>query len=90
MLTAEAQLKQFAGTQNGVAPATMRDMTLQKLADFNSSLATTKASIAETQKRIADLEKQAQSTPARLTTQMKQGDNAQVLENLKSTLLTWR
>ena len=28
------------------------------------------------------------STPTRLTTQVKKGDNAQVLQNLKSTLLT--
>lgn len=88
MLAAEAQLKQFADDQGGVAPTTMRDMTLQKLADFNSELATTKASIAESEKRIADLEKQSKSVPSRLTTQMKSGDNAQVLENLKSTLLT--
>lgn len=88
MLAAEAKLKTFADTQGGVAPAIMRDMTLQKLADFKGTLATTRASIAESHKRIADLEKQVQSTPARLTTQMKRGDNAQVLENLKSTLLT--
>lgn len=88
MLAAEAQLKQFADDQGGVAPTTMRDMTLQKLADFNSELATTRASIAESQKRIADLETQTKSVPARLTTQMKSGDNAQVLENLKATLLT--
>ncbi|HYM78896.1 MAG TPA: hypothetical protein VE377_23185 [Candidatus Dormibacteraeota bacterium] len=88
MMTAEGQLKQFADQQGGVAPATMRDMTLQKLTDFNSQLSTTRASISETQTRIADLEKQAQSTPSRLTTQMKKGDNAQVLENLKATLLT--
>ncbi len=88
MLAAEAKLKQFAAEQGGVAPTTMRDMTLQKLADFKSSLESTRASIAETQKRIADLEKQSHATPARLTTQMKKGDNAQVMENLKATLLT--
>lgn len=88
MLSAEAQLKQFAGSQDGVAPATMRDMTLQKLADFKSSLSTTRASVAESQRRIADLEKQAQTIPSRLTTQKKLTDNAQVLENLKSSLLT--
>lgn len=88
MMAVEAQLKGFADQQNGVAPTTQRDMTLQKLADFNGSLATTRASIAETQKRITDLESQVHSTPSRMTTQMKQADNAQVLENLKSTLLT--
>lgn len=88
MMSAEGQLKQFADQQGGVAPSTMRDMTLQKLADFNSQLQTTRASVTETQMRIADLEKQAHDTPARLTTQMKNSDNAQVLENLKSTLVT--
>lgn len=88
MLAAEAQLAKFSGEQNGVAPTTMRDMTLQKLSDFNSSLDTTRASIAEAQKRIADLESQMGSTPARMTTQVKKGDNAQVLQNLKATLLT--
>ncbi|PYX33051.1 MAG: hypothetical protein DMG77_02120 [Acidobacteria bacterium] len=88
MMAAEAQLNQFAQQQGGVAPTTQRDLTLQKLADFNSVLETTRASIAETQKRIADLEGQSNSTPSRLTTQMKSGDNAQVLQNLKATLLT--
>jgi uncharacterized protein involved in exopolysaccharide biosynthesis len=88
MLAAESKLSKFSAEQNGVAPTTMRDMVLQKLADFNSSLDTTRASIAESQKRIAALETQSQSTPTRMTTQMKKGDNAQVLQNLKATLLT--
>ena len=88
MMAAENQLKQFAEQQGGVAPSTMRDMTLQKLTDFNSQLGTTRASISETLTRIADLEKQEKSLPSRLTTQVKKGDNAQVLENLKSTLVT--
>jgi len=88
MMAVEGQLSQFAGAQNGVAPTVQRDMVLQKLADFNSSLDTTRASIAESQKRIGDLEAQVKSTPTRLTTSVKKGDNAQVLENLKATLLT--
>ncbi|HTW30986.1 MAG TPA: GumC family protein [Candidatus Sulfotelmatobacter sp.] len=88
MMDAEAQLKQFATEQGGVAPSVLRDMTLQKLADFNSQMETTVASISETQTRIADLEKQSQSTPSRMTTSTKKSDNAQVLENLKSTLIT--
>jgi uncharacterized protein involved in exopolysaccharide biosynthesis len=88
MMAAEAQLKGFSGQQNGVAPNTLRDMTLQKLADFNGALETTRASIAETQKRITDLEGQVHSTPTRMTTQMKKSDNAQVLESLKATKQT--
>lgn len=88
MLSAEAELAKFADGQNGVAPNTQRDMILQKLADFSSTLDTTRASIAETEKRIADLEAQSHSTPTRLTTQVKKGQNAQVLETLKATLVT--
>ena len=55
-MAVEAQLSKFSGEQNGVAPNVQRDMVLQKLADFNGSLDTTRASIAEGQKRIADLE----------------------------------
>lgn len=88
MMAAESQLSKFASEQNGVAPTTQRDMVLQKLADFNSSLDTTRASIAEARKRVGDLEAQSQSTPSRIATQTKKGDNAQVLQNLKATLLT--
>ncbi len=35
MMAAEAQLHQFADQQSGVAPGVQRDITLQKLADFN-------------------------------------------------------
>jgi uncharacterized protein involved in exopolysaccharide biosynthesis len=88
MLSAEGQLQRFADQQGGVAPSTMRDITLQKLADFNGQLQTTRASIRETETRIADLEKQSTSTPSRLTTQMKNSDNPEVLENLKATLIS--
>jgi len=59
MLAAEAQLKGFADKQGGVAPTVMRDMTLQKLADFNSTLESTRNSIAETEKRIVAVEDHA-------------------------------
>jgi uncharacterized protein involved in exopolysaccharide biosynthesis len=88
LMSVEGQMSKFATEQNGVAPTVQRDMVLQKLADFNSSLDTTRASIAEGQKRIADLEGQFKSTPTRIATQVKKGDNAQVLQNLKATLLT--
>ena len=88
MMAVESELSKFSGGQNSVAPTVQRDMVLQKLADFNGSLDTTRASIAELRKRITGLEGQYQSTPSRITTQAKSGDNAQVLQNLKATLLT--
>jgi uncharacterized protein involved in exopolysaccharide biosynthesis len=85
---AENQLKAFAQEQGGVAPLLARDITLQKLNDFNASLQQTKADLASTEQRIHDLEKQAGSTPARLITQVKESDDASVLQQLKSALLT--
>src|SRR5205823_3082893 len=45
------------------------------------------AEIAATQERIRALEKQSETTPQRLTTSARQTDDAQVLQNLKGTLL---
>ncbi len=85
---AESQLKRFADEQGGVAPQLARDMTLQKLHDFSATLESTQAEMAATEQRIRDLQKQMGSTPARLTTQVRESDDAQVLEHLKSTLMT--
>jgi uncharacterized protein involved in exopolysaccharide biosynthesis len=85
---AEQRLKEFSDQQGGVAPTQVRDLTLQKLTEFNGTLASTRTEMAGTEKRIQDLESQQKSTPSRLTTQMKKGDNAQVLEALKNTLMT--
>jgi len=84
---AEAQLKQFTQEDDGVAPQLSRDITLQKLSEFHSSLQQTRAEIASTEERIKTLEKQAGITPERLTTATRQTDDAQVLQSLKSTLI---
>jgi uncharacterized protein involved in exopolysaccharide biosynthesis len=84
---AENKLKEFAGEQGGVAPTTMRDLSLQKLTEFNGSLQATRAQISETEKRIQDLQRQTQATPSRIATQVRRSDNPQVLQQLKGTLL---
>ena len=84
----EKQQKDFSASVDGVSPIMARDLSMQKLGDFQSSLETTRASIKEAQQRIADLDRQSASTPARLTTSEKKGQNAVLLEQLKSTLLT--
>ena len=84
---AESKLKVFASENGGVAPQMARDITLQKLNEFQASLQQTRAEIASTEERIRALEKQSDTTPQRLTTQATQTDDAQVLQCLKSTLM---
>jgi uncharacterized protein involved in exopolysaccharide biosynthesis len=85
---AEAKLKTFSGEEGGVAPQMARDITLQKLSEFRASLQQTRAEIASTEERIRALQKQANTTPERLTTQASQTDDAAVLQGLKNTLMT--
>jgi succinoglycan biosynthesis transport protein ExoP len=85
---AEAKLKTFSGEEGGVAPQMARDITLQKLSEFRANLQQTRAEIASTEERIRALQKQADTTPQRLTTQASQTDDAQVLQGLKTTLMT--
>jgi uncharacterized protein involved in exopolysaccharide biosynthesis len=84
---AEAQLKQFSQQEDGVAPQITRDLTLQKLSEFRSSLQQTRAEIASTEQRIRTLGRQAGITPERLTTSSRHTDDAQVLQSLKTTLI---
>jgi uncharacterized protein involved in exopolysaccharide biosynthesis len=65
-----------------------RDIVLQKLSDFRSVLQQTKADLATADERIGSLQKQAGSTPQRLTTSTWKEDNFQVLQGFKNTLMT--
>jgi uncharacterized protein involved in exopolysaccharide biosynthesis len=85
---AEGQLKSFSQQEGGVSPQLARDITLQKLSEFSATLQQTHADIAATQQRIDALEKQSGTTPERLTTQLRAVDDAQVLQGLKTTLMT--
>src|SRR5580704_13531737 len=85
---AETKLKTFSSEDGGVAPQMARDITLQKLSEFRATLQQTRAEIAGTEERIRALEKQAGTTPQRLTTSASQTDDAQVLQGLKATLMT--
>lgn len=85
---AEDKLKGFSADHGVVAPSMARDLTVQKLAEFRSTLEQTRAAVAETEHRIQDLKAQASSTPERVTTQVRKSDNAQLAQQLKGTLLT--
>jgi len=85
---AENRLKAFPTQTSVPNPALARDIALQKVNEFNASLGQTRAAIAEAQQRIATMEQLSQSTPSRLTTQMKDADDAPVLQQMKSALIT--
>ena len=86
--TAEGHLNDFTREHGVVSAQYERDLTLQKASELEASLAQTQAAIAETEQRIGTLEQQATSIPPRLTTQLRTSDNPQLLQQMKSTLLT--
>ena len=88
LAAAEEQLKAFSEQEGGVSPQLARDISLQKLSDFTATLRQTYVDIAATERRIDALEKQSGTTPQRLTTQSHTSDDAQVLQGLKSTLMS--
>jgi len=87
LAASEAQLVRFT-QQTGVVSADFeKQVTLQKVNDFDLSLQQTLASIAETEKRLRTLEAEDGAVPSRVTTQIKVADNPQLMANLKTTLL---
>lgn len=84
---AEEKLKAFPQETGTANPNLARDITLQKVNEFNLSLGQTEAALAESKQKIAAMEQLSQTTPTRLTTQMRQQDDAPVLQQMKSTLL---
>ena len=88
LATAEGRLADFSHDQShgAVSPQVQRDLALQGANQFDATLQQTRAAIAETKARIRVLEAQAAMTAPRLTTAER--ENSQLLEQLKSSLLT--
>src|SRR6266403_1889200 len=64
-----------------------KQVTLQKLSDFDVSLQQTRAAVAETKQRVRALQEKETSIPSRVTTQIRTADNPQLMANLKTILL---
>jgi uncharacterized protein involved in exopolysaccharide biosynthesis len=71
-----------------VSAALERDIALQKMRDADAVYRQVFVTISETGQRIQALHRALASLPERTTTQTRNLDNAQLLEQLKSTLLT--
>jgi len=85
---AEAHLVDFTHGASVVSAQLEKEVALQKLAEFDAALNQTQAAIAETQQRVRALELQSASTPARIVTQVRNTDDALLLSQLRSSLLT--
>jgi uncharacterized protein involved in exopolysaccharide biosynthesis len=84
---AELELMEFTRDQGVVSAAMERDNALQKLSEGDAEYRQTKVALAETARRIITLQSKLQSLPERTTTQIRNADNPQLLEKLKSKLL---
>ncbi len=83
MVDAEAQFER----DGGIAPQREHEDSLQKLGEFRASLAQARATIRGTKERIAVLHREEGSVPPRMTTQLRNADNAQLLQVLKGSLM---
>jgi uncharacterized protein involved in exopolysaccharide biosynthesis len=84
---AELQLMEFTRDEGVVSASMERDAALQKLSEGEAEYRQTKVALAETARRIVTLQSKLQSFPERTTTQIRNSDNPQLLEKMKSKLL---
>lgn len=84
---AEQRLQNFDHDSGVVSAAAEKELTLQKLADFQVTLSQTNAAIAETRERSRVLEREIQSTPTRMVTQIRDSDDGLLVSQLKANLL---
>jgi uncharacterized protein involved in exopolysaccharide biosynthesis len=84
---AELQLMKFGRDQAVTSAALERDMALQKLSEADADARQTQVSIAATSERARILEKKLNALPERITTQVRNSDNPQLMEKMKVRLL---
>ncbi len=87
LLDAEFRLMDFSSDQGVVSAAQERDMALQKLSDAEANDHQNQVAMAETRQRIRDLQVKLQALPARTLTIVRNADNPQLAEKMKSKLL---
>lgn len=84
---AEFQLMAFSRDQGVVSAAQERDMALQQLNEADTDDRQTQVAIAENSERVRALQAKLDALPERTLTQIRNSDNPQLLEKMKSRLL---
>ena len=83
----EAQVIAFTRGRGVVSAALERDLTLQKLSEAQAADLGVQASIAEAAERVRSLASKLRDLPPQRVTQVRNADNPQLQEKLKSKLL---
>lgn len=84
---AELQLMAFSRDQGVISAAQERDMALQQVNDADADDRQTQVAIVENSERMRALKAKLNSLPERTLTQIRNSDNPQLLEKMKSRLL---
>jgi uncharacterized protein involved in exopolysaccharide biosynthesis len=83
----EAQMVAFTRGRGVVSAALERDLALQKLSDAQAADLGVQASIAEAAERVSSLASKLRDLPPQRVTQVRNEDNPQLQEKMKSKLL---
>ena len=84
---AEVQLMTFTRDQDVIAATQERDFSLQKLSAAEADAGQTEVAIAERSERVRSLMEKLSSLPERIMTQIRNSDNPELMEKMKSRLL---
>lgn len=85
---AQDDLTSFTKGTGVVSADIERDSALRQANDFDTTARQAQTAVIETENRIRTLQGQLQTIQPRITTVVRTSDNAQLLEHLKSTLLS--
>jgi uncharacterized protein involved in exopolysaccharide biosynthesis len=86
--SAEGKLLAFTQTKGIISAAAERDAAVQQMETMAEQDMETRAAIADAQQRTSTLNQELGTTAPRMTTTVRVSENPQLLELIKSTLLT--
>ncbi len=85
---AQKQLTDFTRESGVVSADVERDGALRQANEFDTASDQARTAVSETEQRIRTLRGELKTLPKRMTTVERKADNPQLLQQLKSTLLT--
>src|SRR5499427_6753866 len=80
-------LADFNRKEGLVTDQTEKDAAVPKLAEFEFNMRQTQAAIPQAEEHVRNLERQLANTPPRITTELRNSDNAGLMQQLKSSLV---